>query len=307
VIDRIAGHEVQEREHEDRHAEDREGSRAQAPQDERAYRHGSTFGASRQEVNFAHREASKISNICVPPGRSLFMIDNASPTIRGLADERADLQNRPRSSETCYNSRVDSRSIKRAFDLVVAGGLLTVGAPVIAGTALAVWYDVGRPVLFRQKRGGFGGRVFEVIKFRTMRDATDRNGRALPDEERLTRIGKFLRASSLDELPQLFNVLRGEMSLVGPRPFIADYLRKYSPFQHRRHEVTPGITGWAQINGRNTIDWDAKIKLDVWYVDHWSLALDLEILLRTVAFLIQRRGISAENHATMPLFQGSTG
>ena len=203
-----------------------------------------------------------------------------------------------------YNAFVSARTIKRMFDLAVAGTAIAVGAPLLAGTALAVWYDVGRPVLFRQKRGGFGGRVFEVIKFRTMRDAIDRNGRALPDEERLTRIGKFLRTSSLDELPQLFNVVMGDMSLVGPRPFIADYLTMYSPFQHRRHEVPPGITGWAQINGRNTIDWDDKIALDVWYVEHWSLALDLQILLRTLVYLVKRRGISADNHATMPRFKG---
>jgi len=200
---------------------------------------------------------------------------------------------------------VTSRFLKRALDVALSASALAVVAPVIVGAAVVVYRDVGWPVIFRQKRGGLHGTVFEVLKFRTMRAAEDPQGRPLPDSERLTKIGKFLRASSLDELPQLWNVLRGDMSIVGPRPFIADYLPKYSTTQRRRHEVRPGITGWAQINGRNAISWDEKLELDVWYVAHWSLFLDLKILASTVSYLLARRDISADDHATMPLFEGS--
>jgi lipopolysaccharide/colanic/teichoic acid biosynthesis glycosyltransferase len=168
-----------------------------------------------------------------------------------------------------------------------------------------VWIDIGRPVLFRQLRPGLHGEPFEMIKLRTMRDAVDRSGRPLPDAERLTPIGRFLRASSLDELPELWNVLRGEMSLVGPRPLLVRYLPRYSPEQARRHAVRPGVTGWAQVNGRNAADWETKFQLDVWYVDHWSLALDLKILARTILAVLRRDGISAPGDATMPEFQGS--
>jgi lipopolysaccharide/colanic/teichoic acid biosynthesis glycosyltransferase len=193
---------------------------------------------------------------------------------------------------------------KRWIDVAVAVGVLTLGAPLIAATAIAVWVDVGRPVLFRQPRIGRGGRIFELRKFRTMRDAIGSGGRPLPDGERLTRIGRLLRASSLDELPQLLNVLAGEMSLVGPRPLLVQYLARYSPEQARRHEVVPGITGLAQVTGRNGLSWPEKFALDVFYVDHQSLALDLEILARTVAAVIKRDGISAAGQATMPEFQG---
>jgi lipopolysaccharide/colanic/teichoic acid biosynthesis glycosyltransferase len=199
------------------------------------------------------------------------------------------------------------RAVKRAFDIAIAGGMLVLGAPVIATTAAAVWLDVGRPVLFRQARGGLHGTRFDVLKFRTMRDAIGKDGRPLPDGERLTRIGKLLRATSLDELPQLFNVLRGDMSIVGPRPFIADYLELYSPEQARRHQMRPGITGLAQVEGRNAITWPEKFKLDVWYVDHWSFTLDLKILVRTVGAIALQRGISSATDATMPRFRGETG
>jgi lipopolysaccharide/colanic/teichoic acid biosynthesis glycosyltransferase len=193
---------------------------------------------------------------------------------------------------------------KRLLDVTVSASVLVAGAPVLAATAALVWADVGRPLLFRQDRVGLGGRVFELIKFRTMKHAVDADGRPLPDAERLTRIGRALRASSLDELPQLINVLRGDMSLVGPRPLLVEYLSRYSPEQARRHEVVPGITGLAQIAGRNALSWPEKFALDVHYVDHQSLALDLTILLRTFVAVLRRDGISAAGQATMPPFQG---
>jgi sugar transferase EpsL len=195
-------------------------------------------------------------------------------------------------------------AVKRLIDVAVAASALLVGAPAMAATALLVYVDVGRPLLFRQDRVGLGGRIFQVMKFRTMRNAVDKEGRLLPDRERLTRIGRFLRASSLDELPQLINVLRGDMSLVGPRPLLVEYLPRYSPEQARRHDVKPGITGLAQVAGRNGLSWPEKFALDVYYVDHASVALDLKILVRTVAAVIKRDGISAAGAATMPEFQG---
>jgi lipopolysaccharide/colanic/teichoic acid biosynthesis glycosyltransferase len=194
--------------------------------------------------------------------------------------------------------------VKRMLDVALAATVLVAGAPVIAVAAALVYADVGRPLLFRQNRVGKGGRVFELVKFRTMRNATDRDGRPLPDAARLTRVGKFLRAASLDELPQLVNVLRGDMSLVGPRPLLVEYLARYSAEQARRHDVKPGITGLAQVEGRNALSWPEKFKLDVFYVDHQSLALDLRILARTVTAVFGRRGISAAGDATMPVFQG---
>ena len=194
--------------------------------------------------------------------------------------------------------------VKRLIDVTVAASLLVLGAPVFAATALLVYADVGRPLLFRQRRVGLGGRVFELVKFRTMRSAVDRDGRPLPDAARLTRIGRLIRASSLDELPQLINVLRGDMSLVGPRPLLVEYLSRYSPEQARRHEVQPGITGLAQVAGRNALSWPEKFALDIYYVDHRSLALDLQILARTVAAVVKREGISAAGEATMPPFRG---
>jgi lipopolysaccharide/colanic/teichoic acid biosynthesis glycosyltransferase len=194
--------------------------------------------------------------------------------------------------------------VKRLIDVAAAASVLVLGAPLFAATAALVYADVGWPLLFRQDRVGLGGRVFELLKFRTMRNARDRDGRLLPDGERLTPIGRFLRASSLDELPQLINVLRGDMSLVGPRPLLVEYLPRYSAEQARRHEVQPGITGLAQVEGRNALTWPEKFALDVYYVDHRSLALDLRILVRTVAAVVKHEGISAAGQATMPPFLG---
>ncbi len=176
---------------------------------------------------------------------------------------------------------------------------LVLASPVIAAVAVAVRAAMGRPVFFVQERPGRLGRPFRLVKFRTMR-----NG-AGDDAERLTRLGRFLRSTSLDELPQLWNVLRGELSLVGPRPLLSHYLPRYSAEQARRHEVLPGITGWAQVNGRNAISWEEKLALDVWYVDHWSLSLDAKILLRTLARVLRRTGISRDGHATTPEFLGT--
>ncbi len=189
---------------------------------------------------------------------------------------------------------------KRAFDRTAAAIGLVATAPVMAATAVAIRSTMGSPVLFRQQRPGFQGHPFEVLKFRTMLDGPG------SDAERLTPLGKFLRSTSLDELPQLINVLRGELSLVGPRPLLMKYLDRYTPEQARRHEAMPGITGWSQINGRNAIDWDKKLALDTWYVDHWSLVLDAKILARTVIHVLRRDGISSEGHVTMPEFQGSS-
>jgi sugar transferase EpsL len=192
--------------------------------------------------------------------------------------------------------------LKRVFDFGLASIALVALAPVLV--LLTVWIRLvmGTPVLFRQQRPGQGGRPFLMYKFRTMREATDATGRRLPDEERLTRLGRFLRATSLDELPELINVIRGEMSLVGPRPLLMEYLEVYTPEQARRHEVRPGITGWAQVNGRNALSWEDRFRLDVWYVDHQSLYLDLKILFLTVIKVFQREGISAAGHVTMPRF-----
>jgi lipopolysaccharide/colanic/teichoic acid biosynthesis glycosyltransferase len=170
---------------------------------------------------------------------------------------------------------------------------------------MAIRWNLGSPVLFRQIRPGKYGLPFEFIKFRTMSNQRDAAGNLLPDAERLTGLGRFLRATSLDELPQLWNVLRGELSVVGPRPLLMDYLPRYSPEQARRHEVMPGITGWAQVNGRNALTWEEKLKLDVWYVDHWSLGLDIKILSLTIRKVIWRDGISQKGHATMPEFTGN--
>ena len=194
---------------------------------------------------------------------------------------------------------------KRLFDLVFTCLVLFVGWPILLLVALLVRIKLGTPVLFQQTRPGYHARPFKVHKFRSMREERDAQGNLLPDEQRLTPLGKFLRASSLDELPELFNVLRGEMSLVGPRPLLMQYLPRYSPEQARRHDVLPGITGWAQINGRNALTWQDKFKLDVWYVDHWSLWLDLRILFLTVVKVLRREGISQPGHATAQEFMGN--
>ena len=178
--------------------------------------------------------------------------------------------------------------------------------PFLLLLATLVRFNMGSPVLFRQVRPGRKGALFQMVKFRTMRDATDSRGQPLPDEERLTKFGKLLRASSLDELPELWNVIRGEMSLVGPRPLLVEYLPLYSPRQARRHEVRPGITGWAQVNGRNAISWEERLEMDVWYVENRSFWLDLRILWMTVIKVFQREGISQDGHATMPHFEGDS-
>jgi sugar transferase EpsL len=194
---------------------------------------------------------------------------------------------------------------KRIFDLLAATLGLLIISPVLLIVALLVRIRHGSPVLFGQKRPGLRGGPFQIYKFRTMTNARAADGSLLPDEHRLTPLGRFLRASSLDELPELFNVLRGEMSLVGPRPLLMQYLDRYSPEQARRHEVLPGITGWAQVNGRNALTWEDKFKLDVWYVDHWSFWLDLKILFLTISKVFKREGISQPGHATMEEFRGS--
>lgn len=194
--------------------------------------------------------------------------------------------------------------IKRLCDILASAFGLVLLSPVIAVVAWQIRRKLGSPVMFRQVRPGFDGKPFEMIKFRTMRDAVDAQGNSLPDSERMTPFGSFLRASSLDELPELWNVLKGDMSLVGPRPLLMEYLPLYSPEQYRRHEVRPGVTGWAQINGRNALSWEEKFKLDVWYVDNRSLWLDLKILFLTIKKVVVRDGISAEGEVTMPKFTG---
>lgn len=196
-------------------------------------------------------------------------------------------------------------SLKRAIDIAGALTGLVCLSPVIAATAVAIRITMGSPVFFRQARPGLGGRPFTMIKFRTMANAHDAAGRPLPDSQRLTRIGRLLRSTSLDELPELWNVLVGNMSLVGPRPLLTAYLDRYSPDQARRHDVKPGVTGWAQINGRNAISWDEKFALDLWYVDHRSTLLDLRILFATVRQVVWRKGINSSEAATMPEFTGN--
>ncbi len=196
--------------------------------------------------------------------------------------------------------------LKRFFDLIVSAFALLVLSPVIAIVAWQISRKLGSPVLFRQVRPGLNGKPFTMVKFRTMRDAVDKNGNPLPDSERMTPFGNFLRSTSLDELPELWNVLKGDMSLVGPRPLLMEYLPLYSKEQARRHEVRPGVTGWAQINGRNAISWEEKFKLDVWYVDNQSFWLDVKILFLTVKKVFVRDGISAEGEATMSKFTGSS-
>ena len=194
---------------------------------------------------------------------------------------------------------------KRLFDIAVASTALLLLAPVIVLVALAVRALLGSPVLFRQERPGLDGATFTLVKFRSMVSAVEKDGRLLTDAERMTGFGRFLRSTSLDELPELWNVLRGDMSLVGPRPLLLQYLSLYSPFQMRRHEVRPGLTGWAQVNGRNAVDWQQRFALDVWYVDNVSFVLDLKILLLTLLQVVRRRGINAEGEATMPYFRGN--
>lgn len=195
--------------------------------------------------------------------------------------------------------------VKRAFDVATAAAALAATSPLLAVTAAVVRVRLGTPVLFRHVRPGRDGVPFTMLKFRTMSDARDDAGALLPDGQRLTRLGRFLRTSSIDELPELLNVLRGEMSIVGPRPLLMEYLERYTPEQARRHDVRPGITGLVQVSGRNALSWDEKFALDVWYVDHRSFLLDVRIIARTVRVVLRPQGISRPGHATMPNFQGS--
>lgn len=194
--------------------------------------------------------------------------------------------------------------MKRTFDIMISlAALVLLAAPLLV-LALIVRWRLGSPVLFKQVRPGLQARPFNMVKFRSMTDERDAQGVLLPDTQRLTRFGRFLRSTSLDELPELWNVLRGEMSLVGPRPLLMEYLPLYSPLQARRHEVRPGITGWAQVNGRNALDWESRFHMDVWYVDNRTMALDVHILCMTLRKVLMREGISAQGDATMPKFRG---
>lgn len=236
----------------------------------------------------------------------MFDLTVAHPAIRAPGS-----QPRSRRYIQVPDSRLSDRAtsprrpVKRFMDIVVSLVALAVLSPVLAGVAFMVHRRMGPPVLFRQVRPGLRGAPFEMVKFRTMLDATGPDGRLLSDAERLTPFGRLLRSTSLDELPELWNVLKGEMSLVGPRPLLMEYLPLYSPEHARRHEVRPGVTGWAQVNGRNAISWEEKFALDVWYVDNRSFWLDLKILFMTVHRIIRRDGITAQGSATYPVFNGS--
>ncbi|MEH2148922.1 MAG: sugar transferase [Nostoc sp.] len=204
------------------------------------------------------------------------------------------------------NLKKYSRLIKSILDRVVAAIALILIFPLLISVAIAIYFRMGSPVIFTQPRPGQNARIFNFYKFRTMTNARDTEGNLLADEKRLTAFGKFLRQTSLDELPQLWNVLKGDMSFVGPRPLLVKYLDRYTPKQARRHEVKPGITGWAQVNGRRTLDqfWNKKFQLDVWYIDHWSLSLDLKILFMTLWQVLQRKSITQEGHVTSEEFKG---
>ena len=198
-----------------------------------------------------------------------------------------------------------SKFFKRLFDIVASASGLIFLSPVFLILIYLIRKNLGEPVFFTQERPGKDGKPFKMIKFRSMRDAVDKDGNPLPDSERLTPFGKKLRATSLDELPELWNVLKGDMSLVGPRPLLMSYLPLYNEFQNRRHEMKPGVTGWAQVNGRNALSWDEKFAHDIWYIDHYSFWLDMKILFLTVKKVFIKEGISAEGEATMPYFTGN--
>lgn len=195
--------------------------------------------------------------------------------------------------------------IKRLFDIIAATAALLLLSPVLACVAVLVALKMGRPILFKQQRPGLHEKPFLMLKFRTMRNATDARGQALDDAQRLTPFGRWLRSTSLDELPELWNVLKGELSLVGPRPLLMEYLPRYDSVQRRRHEVRPGLTGWAQVNGRNAVDWAERFQLDVWYVDHRSFWLDMKILAMTVQLVLTRKDVNAQGEATMRKFTGN--
>ena len=202
-------------------------------------------------------------------------------------------------------NRLYRNYIKRFLDIVLSAGAIVVLSPVMAVTAILVWIKLGSPVIFKQKRPGKDEKIFEMYKFRSMTDARDKNGELLPDEVRLTSFGKKLRASSLDELPELFNILKGDMSVVGPRPLLVQYLPLYNAQQKRRHEVRPGVTGYAQVHGRNAITWEEKFEKDVYYVDHISFWGDWKIILQTIRAVVKKEGIRSETSATMELFEGT--
>ncbi len=195
---------------------------------------------------------------------------------------------------------------KRPFDIITSSIILLIGLPLYTILSILIYTKLGHPLLFRQQRPGLHSKPFTILKFRTMTDERDANGNLLSDAERLTTFGRFLRSSSLDELPELWNVLKGEMSLVGPRPLLMQYLPLYTPEQARRHEVRPGITGWAQINGRNAISWEEKFNLDIWYVDNHNLQLDMKIIWKTIRKITKRDDINQQGHATIRPFEGTT-
>ena len=195
--------------------------------------------------------------------------------------------------------------LKRTLDITVSFSALIVSAPVILGTAIVINKKIGKPIFFKQTRPGKDEKPFEILKFRTMTDERDLNGELLPDKDRMTKTGDYIRKTSIDELPQLINVLKGDLSLLGPRPLLMDYLPLYTEEQRKRHLVKPGITGWAQVNGRNTISWEEKFKLDVWYVENQSFKLDMFILYKTIMNVIKRKDITAANHVTMEKFRGN--
>ena len=209
------------------------------------------------------------------------------------------------SPTTASHASFYARRGKRVFDCVLAAGALAALSPVVLTVAALVRRQHGSPILLRQKRTGLAGRPFEIIKFRSMTNERDALGQLLPDERRITALGRWLRKSSLDELPELFNVLRGEMSLVGPRPLLHHYMQYYSPDQHRRHLVRPGITGWAAVNGRNSTTWEKRFELDLWYLDHVTFATDLSILMRTLSTIVSRKDVNPRDQETMPEFRGT--
>lgn len=196
--------------------------------------------------------------------------------------------------------------IKRILDIISSLLAIIILSPLLAVTAVLVKTKLGSPVLFKQERPGKDEKIFTLMKFRTMTDERDENGELLPDEVRLTKFGKFLRSTSIDELPELFNILKGDMSVIGPRPLLVEYIPRYNKHQHRRHEVRPGLSGWAQVNGRNTVSWEDKFDMDVHYVDNYSLAMDVKILFMTVLNVLKKEGISSETSATMEVFMGTS-
>ena len=195
--------------------------------------------------------------------------------------------------------------IKRLFDILCALGGIIVLSPILIICAILIRTNLGSPIFFRQRRIGKGNKEFEIIKFRTMKNTFDKNGNDLPDDQRMTKLGKVLRSLSLDELPELINILKGDMSLIGPRPLLVQYLPLYNERQIKRHDVTPGLTGWAQINGRNSLTWNEKFELDVWYVENWNLGLDIKIFFMTFYKVFKREGISQKGQATMEFFNGN--